>query len=135
MEFRLEAVVLPVTDVDRAKAFYERCGFPCDVDFSPGEGSDFRVVQFTPPGSHCSLMFGSAMSVAGTAPVRGMHLVVRDVTEAREYLLGRGVEVGEARHMTADGWQPGADPQHAKYNTFAEFDDPDGNGWVLQEVP
>jgi catechol 2,3-dioxygenase-like lactoylglutathione lyase family enzyme len=128
----LELVLLPVADVDRAKAFYtEQAGFSLDVDHRAGEA--FRVVQVTPPGSACSVAFG--VGLLGTEPgsVRGTHLVVTDVAAAREELLGRGVEVSEIRHMTPEGWQPGVDPGRADYASFADFADPDGNTWVLQE--
>lgn len=134
MDFKLELILLPVTDVDRAKEFYEqRMGFTLDVDHRPNE--HFRVVQFTPPGSACSITFGVGITAATPGSVIGTHLVVSDITAARELLVDRGVEVSEVRHMTPDGWQPGADPKHQRFNSFADFTDPDGNGWVLQEVP
>ena len=133
-ELKLELVLLPVTDVDRAKAFYvERLGFSLDVDHQPNEA--FRVVQMTPPGSACSITIGIGITEAEPGSYRGTHLVVTDIEAARAELVGRGVEVGEIRHMTPDGWQPGPDPEHARYNSFADFADPDGNTWVLQEVP
>ena len=132
MDFKLELVLIPVTDVDRAKQFYEeKCGFKVDVDHQPND--EFRVVQLTPPGSACSLTFGIGITEATPGSYRGTHLVVTDIEAARAELVGRGVEVGEIRHMTPDGWQPGADPEHADYNSFADFSDPDGNTWVLQE--
>ena len=132
MDFKLELVLIPVSDVDRAKAFYvERCGFTLDVDHQPND--EFRVVQVTPPGSACSLTFGIGITPAEPGSYRGTHLVVKDIEAAREELAGRGVEVGEIRHMTPEGWQAGADPAHADYNSFADFADPDGNTWVLQE--
>ena len=132
-ELKLELVLLPVTDVDRAKAFYvERLGFSLDVDHQPNEA--FRVVQMTPPGSACSITIGIGITEAEPGSYRGTHLVVTDIEAARAELVGRGVEVGEIRHMTPDGWQPGPDPEHARYNSFADFADPDGNTWVLQEV-
>src|SRR5581483_176443 len=131
-EYRLELVLLPVADVDRAKAFYvERCGFVLDVDHSAGD--DFRVVQLTPPGSACSVTIGKGLVDTPPGSVRGLHLVVTDIEAAREELRGRGVDVGEIRHMTASGWQPGVDPGRTDYNSFAEFADPDGNTWGLQE--
>ena len=134
MDFKLELVLIPVTDVDRAKAFYvERLGFSLDVDHQPNEA--FRVVQMTPPGSACSITIGIGITEAEPGSYRGTHLVVTDIEAARAELVGRGVEVGEIRHMTPDGWQPGPDPEHARYNSFADFADPDGNTWVLQEVP
>lgn len=132
-ELRLELVLLPVADVDRAKAFYvDACGFVLDVDHSAGES--FRVVQVTPPGSACSVSFGIGLVSTAPGSVAGLHLVVTDIEAARDDLVGRGVDVSPIRHMTPSGWQPGADPEHAAYNSFAEFTDPDGNGWVLQEV-
>ena len=134
MDYKLELVLLPVADVDRSKAFYtEACGFHLDVDHRPND--DFRVVQLTPPGSACSVTFGIGIN-DDVAPgsVHGTHLVVTDIQAARSELTGRGVEVSDVRHMTASGWQPGVDPAHANYASFADFADPDGNTWVLQEV-
>ena len=133
-ELKLELVLVPVTDVDRAKAFYvERLGFSLDVDHQPNE--EFRVVQMTPPGSACSITIGIGITDAEPGSYRGTHLVVTDIEAARAELVGRGVDVSEIRHMTPEGWQPGVDPGHARYNSFADFADPDGNTWVLQEVP
>jgi predicted enzyme related to lactoylglutathione lyase len=132
MDYKLELLLIPVTDVDRAKAFYERAGFNVDVDH--GAGDDFRVVQITPPGSACSAAIGIGLTDAPPGSQRGTHLVVNDIEEARQELIGRGIEVSEVRHMTPDGWQPGPEPDHADYGSFADFSDPDGNGWVLQEV-
>ena len=132
MDFKLELVLIPVTDVDRAKQFYaEKCGFTVDVDHQPNDR--FRVVQLTPPGSACSLTFGIGITDAAPGSSSGTHLVVTDIEAARAELVGRGVEVSEIRHMTPDGWQPGADPERSDYNSFADFSDPDGNTWVLQE--
>ena len=136
MDFKLELVLIPVSDVDRAKAFYtEQVGFQLDVDTSPSE--EFRVVQMTPPGSSCSITIGKGLTDAAPGSYRGTHLVVTDIEAARAELVGRGVEVGEIRHFDRDTteWRPGADPSHADYNSFADFRDPDGNSWVLQEVP
>lgn len=133
MDYKLELVLLPVSDVDAAKAFYtEKVGFNLDVDTSPTEG--FRVVQITPPGSACSVTIGNGITDAKPGSYRGTHLVVKNIEAAREELAGRGVEVSDVRHMTPEGWKPGADPDHADYNSFADFADPDGNTWVLQEV-
>lgn len=133
MDYKLELVLLPVTDIDRAKAFYtDQAGFTLDVDHDAGEA--FRVVQLTPPGSACSISFGRGLTERELNPVHGLHLVVTDVASAREELVGRGVEVSEVRHMTPHGWRPGPDPEHRDYNSFADFADPDGNTWVLQEV-
>ena len=132
MDFKLELVLIPVTDVDRAKQFYaEKCGFTVDVDHQPNDR--FRVVQLTPPGSACSLTFGIGITDAVPGSSRGTHLVVTDIEAARAELVERGVEVTEIRHMTPAGWQPGPDPEHSDYNSFADFSDPDGNTWVLQE--
>lgn len=132
MDYKLELVLLPVSDVDRAKAFYEGLGFNLDVDHHAG--NDFRVIQFTPSGSACSIAFGIGISKAEPGSVQGIHLIVKDITAARDELVDRGVEVSEIRHMTPEGWKPGVDPDHARYNSFADFADPDGNSWVLQEV-
>ena len=134
MDLKLELVVLPVSDVDRAKAFYsERAGFAVDVDTSPNE--NFRIVQLTPPGSACSITIGKGLTDADPGSYRGLHLVVSDIEAAREELVARGVEISEVRHFdqAAGDWRPGPDPQRADYNSFADFADPDGNTWVLQE--
>ena len=134
MDMKLELVLLPVSDVDRAKAFYtEKAGFALDVDHQPSD--EFRVVQMTPPGSACSVTIGIGITSAEPGSYRGTHLVVSDIEAARAELVERGVDVSEIRHMGADGWQPGPDPEHRDYNSFADFADPDGNTWVLQEVP
>jgi catechol 2,3-dioxygenase-like lactoylglutathione lyase family enzyme len=134
MDYRLELVLIPVSDVDRAKAFYtEKVGFHLDVDHQPKE--EFRVVQMTPPGSACSITIGIGITDATPGSYRGTHLVVGDIESAREEMVGRGVEVSEIRHMGPEGWQPGPDPEHRDYNSFADFSDPDGNTWILQEVP
>jgi catechol 2,3-dioxygenase-like lactoylglutathione lyase family enzyme len=132
MDYKLEVVLLPVSDVDRAKAFYtEQLGFNLDVDHRASD--QFRVVQVTPPGSACSISFGIGISDGTPGTIRGTHLIVADIEQARAELVGRGVEVSGVRHMTADGFVPGADPAHTDYNSFADFGDPDGNTWVLQE--
>ncbi|MFC5996030.1 VOC family protein [Pseudonocardia hispaniensis] len=132
MDYLLELVLLPVTDVDQAKSFYtENVGFDLDVDHQAGP--DFRVVQLTPPGSACSIAFGLGISDAQPGSVHGLHLVVTDIDAARAELIERGVAVTEIRHMTPDGWVPGSDPEHRDYGSFADFADPDGNLWVLQE--
>jgi catechol 2,3-dioxygenase-like lactoylglutathione lyase family enzyme len=133
MDFKLELVLIPVSDVDRAKEFYvEKCGFNLDVDHRSGD--EFRVVQITPPGSACSLTIGTGLSDAAPGSYRGTHLIVTDIEAARAELVGRGVDVSEIRHMTPNGWVPGVDPEHTDYGSFADFKDPDGNSWVLQEV-
>jgi catechol 2,3-dioxygenase-like lactoylglutathione lyase family enzyme len=132
MDMKLELVLLPVSEVDRAKAFYvEKAGFNLDVDHRAGD--QFRVVQLTPPGSACSITFGTGITDATPGSVRGTHLVVTDIEAARAELVGRGVEVSEVRHMEASGWVPGPDPKRSDFNSFADFSDPDGNTWVLQE--
>jgi catechol 2,3-dioxygenase-like lactoylglutathione lyase family enzyme len=133
MDFKLELVLLPVTDVDRAKTFYtEKAGFNLDVDTSPTE--EFRVVQMTPPGSACSITIGKGITDAAPGSVRGLHLVVFDIEAARAELVERGVDVSQIRHFEGGSWAPGADPEHRNYQSFADFSDPDGNTWVLQEV-
>jgi hypothetical protein len=95
---------------------------------------EFRVVQVTPPGSACSVVIGTGITDAEPGSYRGTHLVVSDIVATREHLVDRGVDVSDVRHMTPEGWQPGPDPEHRDYNSFADFSDPDGNTWVLQEV-
>jgi catechol 2,3-dioxygenase-like lactoylglutathione lyase family enzyme len=132
MDMKLEVVMLPVADVDRAKDFYaDRAGFKLDVDHRASE--QFRVVQFTPPGSACSVVFGIGITDAAPGSGRGTHLVVTDIDAVRDELRGRGVEISDIRHMGAGGWQPGVDPERRDYASFADFSDPDGNTWVLQE--
>ncbi len=133
MDYKLELVLLPVADVDRAKAFYQGLGFHLDVDHRMGD--EFRVVQFTPPGSSCSVSFGVGITTTEPGSVQGLHLVVEDIAIARYELTKRGAEVSPIRHMTPEGWKDGVDPNRTRYNSFAHFTDPDGNGWVLQEVP
>ncbi len=133
MDLKLELVLVPVSDVDRAKAFYtEQAGFVLDVDHEPND--DFRVVQLTPPGSACSITIGKGITSAEPGSYRGTHLVVSDIVAARDELVSRGIEVSEVRHMSETGWAPGPDPEHRDYASFADFADPDGNTWVLQEV-
>ena len=133
-DLRLELILLPVSDVDRAKAFYtEQLGFSLDVDHHPSH--EFRVVQLTPPGSACSIAIGVGITSAEPGSYRATHLVVSDIEAVRAELTRRGLEVGEVRHMTPEGWADGVDPEHADYNSFADLADPDGNTWVLQEVP
>lgn len=133
MDLKLELVLLPVSDVDRAKAFYtEKVGFNLDVDHQPSD--EFRVVQMTPPGSACSVTIGIGITSQEPGSYRGTHLVVADIEAARAELVERGVDVSEIRHMGPDGWAPGVDPEHGDYASFADFRDPDGNGWVLHEV-
>jgi len=132
MDFKIELVLLPVSDVDRAKDFYtEKAGFNLDVDHRAGE--NFRVVQLTPPGSACSITIGTGLTDATPGSVRGTHLVVTDIVAATAELAGRGVEVSDVRHMVDGEWKPGPHPDHTDYNSFADFSDPDGNTWVIQE--
>jgi catechol 2,3-dioxygenase-like lactoylglutathione lyase family enzyme len=132
MDLKLELVLIPVSDVDRAKSFYvDKLGFNLDVDHSPSD--EFRVVQMTPPGSACSITVGKGITDAAPGSVRGTHLVVRDIEVVRGELLERGVDVSEIRHMESSGWVPGPDPERRDYGSFADFGDPDGNTWVLQE--
>jgi predicted enzyme related to lactoylglutathione lyase len=123
--------VVPVSDVDTAKEFYERAGFNLDVDHRPNES--FRVVQLTPPGSACSIIIGTGVSSVTPGSAQGLHLVVTDIEAARADLVGRGVDVSELFHFGPGGQEPGLDPQRADYGSFASFTDPDGNGWMLQE--
>ena len=133
MEYKLELVLIPVTDVDRAKSFYlEQAGFALLIDTPVGE--EMRVVQVTPPGSACSVGFGTGITPAPPGSARGLHLVVPDIVAARELLLRRGVQVSEVRHLESGTWVTGPDPQRGNYESFADFADPDGNVWVLQEV-
>jgi catechol 2,3-dioxygenase-like lactoylglutathione lyase family enzyme len=131
VDFRLELVVIPVSDQDRAKDFYVRkAGFGVDVDTSPTE--NFRVIQLTPPGSACSVTLLANPQAAGT--LQGLHLVVDDIDAARAELAGRGTDVSDVFHFAAGGQQPGPDPLRQPYNSFLSFSDPDGNGWLVQEV-
>ncbi len=132
MDMKLEVVVVPVTDVDRAKAFYETVGFNVDVDHRAGDA--FRVVQLTPPGSSCSISIGTGITPAPPGCIQGLHLVVTDIDATRAGLVERGVAVSEPFHFGAEGQTPGPDPERRDYGTFASFSDPDGNGWLLQEV-
>jgi predicted enzyme related to lactoylglutathione lyase len=135
----LEIVIIPVSDVDRAKRFYQTLGWRLDIDFK-GEG--YRVVQFTPPGSGCSIMFGTNMTAAARGSTQGLHLVVSDLDAARNELLRRGIEIsapfhdpgGVFHHADGTGVVTGLNPQRKSYASYASFSDPDGNGWVLQEV-
>ncbi|HEX3294635.1 MAG TPA: VOC family protein [Solirubrobacterales bacterium] len=130
-EVRLEVVTVPVSDVDRAKAFYESLGWKLDIDIEPGEG--VRIVQFTPPGSGCSISFGKGITPAEPGSFQGSELAVYDIDAAREDLIGRGIEVSELYHLDG-GPVPGPDPERQSYRTFASFKDPDGNTWQLQEI-
>jgi catechol 2,3-dioxygenase-like lactoylglutathione lyase family enzyme len=132
-EMRLEVVLVPVTDVDRAKAFYAGLGWREDADFEVSE--DFRVVQFTPPGSGCSIAFGKGLSKMEPGSVERMEVAVYDIEATREDLISRGVEVSELFHAApGQDPEPGPDPEGRSYFTYATFNDPDGNGWLLQEI-
>jgi len=132
VDFKLELVLVPVTDVDRAKAFYlEKTGFNLEVNTRVGD--EMRVVQLTPPGSACSIAIGTAITDAAPGSARGTHLVVTDIEAARAQLVDRGVEVSEIRHLESGQWVQGPDPERRDYQSFADFSDPDGNTWVLQE--
>jgi catechol 2,3-dioxygenase-like lactoylglutathione lyase family enzyme len=136
---KLEVIIIPVSDVDRAKRFYEGLKWRLDADFSYGE--DRRVVQLTPPGSPCSIIFGTGVTTAAPGSVQGTFLIVDDIDQARAELIADGVEVSEVFHFEsplhvvgADGRAPGPAPENRSYRTWASFSDPDGNGWLLQEV-
>ena len=138
VDLKLEVVVLPVSDVDRAKRFYEGLGWRLDADFANG---DWRVVQMTPPGSPCSVMFGKGFTTVAPGSVQGTFLVVDNLETARAELAGHGVKVSEVFHFDGDrlvvgtkGRTNGRDPKGRSYLSFASFSDPDGNGWLLQEV-
>lgn len=133
-DMKLEVVVIPVSDVDRAKRFYGGLGFRLDADF-PGP-NDFRVVQFTPPGSSCSIQFGRLLTAAAPGSAQNLYLIVTDVVGARADLVARGAEVSAVIHRAGPGEAAlgGPDPQRQSYASFASFADPDGNTWLLQEV-
>jgi catechol 2,3-dioxygenase-like lactoylglutathione lyase family enzyme len=133
VDLKLELVLVPVSDVDRAKTFYiEKAGFNLDVDHRAGD--EFRVVQLTPPGSACSISIGTGITDAAPGSVRNLHLVVSNIDAARAELVERGVDVSEVRHFESGRWVPGPDPQRRDYGSYAFFSDPDGNSWVLQEA-
>ena len=133
MDFKLELVVLPVTDVDRAKEFYaEKMGFSVDVDHRASDA--FRVVQLTPPGSACSITIGIGVSQVTPGTYQGLHLVVTDIVAARAWLVERGVDASEPFHFGPEGQTPGLSPGRGNYETFFSLSDPDGNGWLIQEV-
>ena len=145
VDMKLEIVVIPVSDVDRAKRFYGGLGWRLDADFAAAD--DYRVIQFTPPGSGCSVIFGRNVTPATPGSAQGLYLIVSDVKAARDELLGRGVEVSEVFHDGGDVHAGsdetylfgrvrvgGPDPDHRSYRSFASFRDPDGNGWLFQEI-
>jgi len=142
---KFEIVVIPVSDVDRAKEIYGRLGWRLDADFAAGD--DFRVIQFTPPGSGCSVIFGKNVTPAAPGSSKGLYLIVSDIEAARKDLLSRGADVSEVFHGASGVYagtdEPylfgrlrvsGPDPEHGSYRSFASFRDPDGNGWLLQEI-
>jgi catechol 2,3-dioxygenase-like lactoylglutathione lyase family enzyme len=136
IEMKLEVIVIPVSDIDRTKRFYGGLGWRLDADFAAADG--FRVIQFTPPGSSCSIHFGTArpgVSSAVPGSAQGLYLIVSDVEAARAELAGRGAEVSEVFHRAGrEGRFSGPDPERRSYSSLASFSDPDGNGWLLQEV-
>ena len=133
VDMKLEVVAIPVSDVDRAKRFYSNLGWRLDADFVRGDA--FRVVQFTPPGSSCSIHFGTGITSAVPGSAQGLYLVVPDIEAARAELVDRGVDVGEVFHRAVgEGPLSGPDPARRSYASYATFSDPDGNGWLLQEV-
>jgi catechol 2,3-dioxygenase-like lactoylglutathione lyase family enzyme len=145
VDMKFEIVVIPVSDIDRSKDFYARLGWRLDADLD--NGKDFRVIQFTPPGSGCSVIFGKNVTAAPPGSAQGLYLIVSDIEAARKELLGRGVNVSEVFHGAGDLYagpdEPylfgrvrvnGLDPEHRSYRSFASFSDPDGNGWLFQEL-
>jgi catechol 2,3-dioxygenase-like lactoylglutathione lyase family enzyme len=145
IDLKLEIVVIPVSDVDRAKEFYAKLGWRLDADYASGD--DYRVIQFTPPGSNASVIFGKNVTAAAPGSAQGLYLVVSDIEAARTSLQARGIAISETFHdaggVYAGPDQPylfgrarlsGIDPEHRSYRSFASFSDPDGNGWLLQEV-
>jgi catechol 2,3-dioxygenase-like lactoylglutathione lyase family enzyme len=139
VDMKLEVVVLPVSDVDRAKQFYEGLGWRLDADFPVGD--DFRVVQLTPPGSQASIIFGTGVTNAEPGSIEGLQMTVYDIEAARDELAAKGVDVelfhdagGVFHHGGTEGRVPGPDPKRADYGSFGSFSDPDGNGWILQEI-
>ena len=145
VDMKLEIVIIPVSDVDRAKEFYANLGWRLDADFD--NGNDFRVMQFTPPGSGCSVIFGKNVTAAAPGSAQGLYLIVSDIEAARKELVGRGVEISEVFHDAGGVYagqdepylfgrcrENGPDPEHRSYRSFASFSDPDGNGWLFQEI-
>jgi len=140
MDLKLEVVVVPVSDVDRAKEFYTKLGFREDIDFV--HSPEYRVVQFTPPGSEASIIIGTGLTKAAPGSYEGLQLVVTDILAAREELVAKGIEVSEVfhdetgifHHAGSANRVTGPDPERGSYGSFLSFDDPDGNGWIVQEV-
>ena len=139
IDMKLEVVVLPVSDADRAKRFYGDLGWRLDIDYT---GDDYRVIQFTPPGSNCSIIFGRNVATTAPGSAKGLHLIVSDIQAAREDLLRRGIAISEPfhdaggifHHAGGESLVSGPNPQRKSYASFASFSDPDGNGWVFQEI-
>ena len=140
MELKLEVIVIPVSDVDRAKRFYGDLGFSLDLDYTAGNG--FRMIQATPHGSGCSVIFGKNVTAAAPGSAQGLHLIVSDIAAARDDLIRRGIKISELfhdaggvfHHAGTEGLVSGPNPQRKSYASYASFSDPDGNGWLLQEV-
>jgi catechol 2,3-dioxygenase-like lactoylglutathione lyase family enzyme len=140
VDMKLELIVIPVSDVDRAKRFYAKLGWRLDVDIAPSK--DFRLVHFTPTGSQCSILFGKGVTTAAPGSAQGLHLIVSDVVAAHADLVARGVEVSELfhdvgglfHHAGNEGRLSGPHPERRSYGSFASFSDPDGNGWLFQEI-
>jgi catechol 2,3-dioxygenase-like lactoylglutathione lyase family enzyme len=132
IDMKLEVITIPVSDLDRSKSFYESLGWRLDADFDLGNG--VRVVQFTPTHSNCSIGFGTGIIEGEPGSIERMELVVSDIEAAREDLIRRGVEVSDFFHKGESGFEPGLDPNRTSYNSYATFSDPDGNGFILQEV-
>ncbi len=132
-DYRIEAITVPVSDIDRAKAFYELAGWHLDVDTEPAPG--MRVVQLTPPGSDCSITFGLGFPQAEPGSYVNTYLVVADIEVAHAELKSRGVPIGDIFHWGEQGQAPGPDPNRGDFGSYAAFSDPDGNSWLLQEVP
>ncbi|HEX2766099.1 MAG TPA: VOC family protein [Candidatus Limnocylindria bacterium] len=131
--YRIEAITLPVSDVDRARDFYQQAGFTLDLDAEIGPG--MRVVQLTPPGSDCSITFGTGLPQSTPGSYVNTYLVVPDIEKAHAELRERGIEISDIWHMGPSGQTPGLHPNRGDYESYADFTDPDGNGWLLQEVP
>ena len=146
VDMKFEIVVIPVSDIDRAKEFYQRLGWRLDADYATDD-KDFRVIQFTPPGSGCSVIFGKRVTGAAAGSSQGLYLIVSDIEAARKDLLDRGIDVSEVFHSEGEVYAgddeaylfgqrrvAGPDPNHGSYRSFASFHDPDGNGWLFQEI-
>ena len=146
VDMKFEIVVIPVSDIDRAKEFYQRLGWRLDADYATDD-KDFRAIQFTPPGSSCSVIFGKRVTGAAPGSSQGLYLIVSDIEAARKDLLDRGIDVSEVFHSEGEVYAgndeaylfgqrrvAGPDPNHGSYRSFASFHDPDGNGWLFQEI-